>query len=210
MNRSVGVSRLAAFFGALALVAATRLPGESTPSAVLAGLGAVVLACLASLLVFWGKAPRTLRPWAFLLSLAVLLVPPSDGAVLAWIPGWVVAFLFVLALHVFFQEESRHAPIISSHHAWGRHHVLRFLPATIAIALLLVAPLAETWLPLRMRSAYELHTALAPLAPLAVLGGLLVFGGTLRAILGHWYRAAGGTRTASAETTDASGEVEAG
>jgi len=181
--------RLVAFQSAVVLLAATRLPGGDGTMTLLAAASAALVAGLAAAVTLWRRAPPGLRAWLFVAALAAVLVPPSHDAVLAWLPDWLPALAFVLALHGFFRGEARRAPELGGRHEGGRRHVLRFLPAAVAVAAIVAAPLALVLLPARVGAAYELHTALAPLAPLALLGGLLVAGGALRGLLGRGARA---------------------
>lgn len=205
MTDRTDTTRLVAFQAAVVLLAATRLPGDDGTGTLLAAASALLLAALAAAAVLWRRAPASLRAWLFVVALATLLVPPSQAAVLSWLPDWVPALAFVLALHGFFRGDAQRAPRVGDRSEAKRRLVLRYLPAAVAAVALVAFPPVLTLLPVRVGAAYELHTALTPLVPLALLGGLLAAGGTLRGLLRRGPRA---TRAAR-DATRPDAEVEA-
>lgn len=167
------VARLAALAVALAVVALARAPHPDLAWAVVSLGGSLVVLGLASAMAFLPtRAPRGLGPAVLAGTLATLLVPTSDQALLAAAPDWLVAGLAVAALHFFFKDPATKAPTISGTKAsppWSRR-TLQSLPFAAAAAALLLAPLALHWLlPPRIHAAYELQGAAEPLAPLIIL-----------------------------------------
>ncbi len=181
IHRSV---RLLGIWVAVALVASTRLPGPDETQTFLSIASAAAVLALATTVWLWQKAPAGFHGWLFGSALAAILLPPSPDALLSGLPDWVPALAFVLALHGFFEDPAAKAPRLG---AKGRapQRILQFLPAALAVGVILALPLAMAFLPLRIRATYELHTALAPLIPLVFLGGLLMLAGALRTLLGR-------------------------
>lgn len=171
--------RLGIWLVAVALVAGTRLPGVSGAATVLAVAAVAAIGGIAVLVTIWKKAPSGVRTLLFLLNLAFFLLPPSPDAAFASVPGWVVALVFVLALHAFFHDQAQRPPTVDGAGSPLARRFLRFLPAAVCVALLVGAGFALRWLPLRIRSAFELETALGPLLAVALLGGALLVLGAL-------------------------------
>lgn len=172
---------LAAIIAAVAVLVATRIPSSEprwTIVSIVLGLGTCALAAV----FLWAPTPPALGAGVFVLSLGHLLVPTSREAALSAAPAWAVPLIVVAALHVFFSNTRTNAPVVATARLgaspWA---AVRLLPAALAFAGLIALPMAYAWVvPERVRAAYELHTALAPLAPLVFLSAFLLVAGALR------------------------------
>lgn len=178
------VTRLVMWVSTTLICAVTRLPADGLVWTIVFLLAASAVVVLAALATSWSKAPSLLRGWLLLVSLGMFLVPPSAGAVAPWIPAWTAAGLYAVTLHLFFQDDSRRAPVVRDPAATRKaSQVVRYLPVAAAVAVLVIAPLVLALMPLRIRSVFELQTAFAPVLPLLLVGGALLVGGSMRAVM---------------------------
>lgn len=181
-GNTVAFTRLSLWALTVAAFAVTRLPATGPDAALIFAIGAFATLVLASLSTLWPKAPASLRGWAFLASLVLILVPTSASAITP-LPPWAVALLYVVTLHVYFRDDATRAPRLGAREGTrSGGQLLRFIPAATALAALVAAPLAMQILPWRIRAVFELQTAFEPVLPLMLLGGALVVGGLLRGV----------------------------
>lgn len=168
-DQQKAVFRLVVWTIAILLMAATRIPGPGIDTTVIVVLGTVVAVALAFLATFWPRATGKIRGGLFLVSLTILIIPPSQQSFASWVPGWLVGLFYVIALHLFFQDASQKAPVIDATGARSGRQWLRFAPMGAAIAIILGLPFLRPLLPLRIRAALELQTAFEPLVPLMIM-----------------------------------------
>lgn len=171
--------RMAILMIAVVILVATRFPGDA-PWSILAAVGGFLTMAFAA----WSlssRAPVGTRATAVILGLALLLVPTSSQAWFAGLPDVAAAILFVIALHVFFTTTDAGAPMAGQ--AAGRpwyQTLYRMVPAALATTALLAAPWLSTFLlPPRIHAAYELQTALQPVAFLTIIAAVLITGSLL-------------------------------
>lgn len=152
---------------AAALLAATRIPGDSYVQAAAAAASCALVA-LAPLLL--GRRRAWVAPVALALLAGGLLLPTSRTAVLAGVPDLAVALVAALALLYVNRHDATTAPLLAERGRAGGRQALRFLPPVALAAVVAVLPwLLQRLLPARIADAYEMQTAAGPVVALLLL-----------------------------------------